>query len=69
MATLTTDTPALEASAGRRGLWAWITTTDHKRIGILYGISAMVFFVVGGVEALLMIPSSSETEVERECSK
>ncbi len=36
------------------GLWSWITTVDHKRIGILYGVTAFVFFVVGGFEALLM---------------
>ncbi len=33
---------------------SWIATTDHKRIGILYLVTCMVFFVVGGVEALLM---------------
>ena len=36
------------------GVWGWITTVDHKRIGILYGVSAFFFFLVGGVEALLM---------------
>jgi cytochrome c oxidase subunit 1 len=35
-------------------LWSWITTTDHKRIGILYGVSAFAFFLVGGLEALIM---------------
>ena len=35
-------------------VWSWLTTVDHKRIGILYGVSAFVFFLVGGVEALLM---------------
>src|SRR5690242_18849356 len=38
---------------GRRVL-GWITTTDHKRIGILYLISSLGFFVVGGIFALLM---------------
>jgi cytochrome c oxidase subunit 1 len=33
---------------------SWLTTVDHKRIGILYGSSAFVFFLVGGIEALLM---------------
>ncbi len=37
-----------------RGLVSWITTVDHKRIGILYGISAFAFLLIGGVEALLM---------------
>ncbi len=36
------------------GLWSWLTTVDHKRIGIMYGVSALVFFIVGGLEALLI---------------
>jgi len=36
------------------GVWSWLTTIDHKRIGILYGISALIFIVMGGIEALLM---------------
>src|ERR687897_744956 len=36
------------------GFWSWVTTIDHKRIGILYGITAFAFFVVGGSEALLI---------------
>ena len=34
------------------GLWSWVTTTDHKKIGIMYFIATMFFFVVAGVEAL-----------------
>ncbi|MEU5837044.1 cytochrome c oxidase subunit I [Streptomyces diacarni] len=33
---------------------AWLTTTDHKKIGSLYMISAFVFFLLGGLMALLM---------------
>ena len=36
------------------GLWSWITTTDHKRIGKLYLFSALFFFALGGLEALLI---------------
>ncbi len=36
------------------GLWSWLTTVDHKRIGILYGYAAFFFFVIGGIEALLL---------------
>ncbi len=36
------------------GLWSWITTVDHKRIGIMYGYAAFFFFIIGGVEALLL---------------
>jgi cytochrome c oxidase subunit 1 len=32
----------------------WVTTTDHKKIGILYGVTALAFFVAGGVLALLV---------------
>jgi cytochrome c oxidase subunit 1 len=36
------------------GLVGWVTTTDHKKIGILYGVTAFAFFLLGGVLALLM---------------
>src|SRR5436190_13089358 len=36
------------------GWWSWLTTVDHKRIGVLYGVTAFLFFLVGGVEALLI---------------
>ena len=47
--------PAL-LSAEQREHWqlAWLSTVDHKRIGILYMLTALVFFVVGGIEALLI---------------
>ena len=35
--------------------WAsWLTTVDHKKIGIMYIVSAFVFFIIGGIEALLI---------------
>ena len=37
-----------------RGWLAWLTTTDHKRIGILYLFATFLFFILGGVEALIM---------------
>ena len=37
-----------------KGWLSWITTTDHKKIGILYLYTTLVFFLLGGVEALLM---------------
>src|SRR3954453_21916410 len=33
---------------------SWFTTVDHKKIGVLYGVTAFVFFVIGGIEALLI---------------
>ncbi len=38
----------------RPGVLGWLTTTDHKRIGILYFFTALGFFGLGGVEALLI---------------
>ena len=36
------------------GWWGWVTTVDHKRIGILYGVTAIIFFLVGGLEAFIL---------------
>ena len=38
----------------RPGVLGWLTTVDHKRIGLLYFWTTLVFFAAGGVEALLM---------------
>lgn len=47
-------TGVLRRPTGYNGLWSWITTVDHKRIGVLYLYSALFFFVIGGLEALLI---------------
>lgn len=36
------------------GLWSWITTVDHKRIGVMYFLTSIFFLLVGGLEALLI---------------
>lgn len=36
------------------GVISWLTTVDHKRIGIMYGCTAFFFFLVGGLEAMLI---------------
>jgi cytochrome c oxidase subunit I len=38
----------------RTGWTSWVTTTDHKRIGIMYLVLTFVFFLMGGTEALLI---------------
>ena len=38
----------------RSGLYDWITTTDHKKIGILYLVNSFLFFFIGGILALLV---------------
>ncbi len=40
--------------AVRHGWKAWVTGVDHKKVGIMYGASALFFFLVGGIEALLI---------------
>ncbi|MGC8761582.1 MAG: cytochrome c oxidase subunit I [Bryobacteraceae bacterium] len=37
-----------------KGLWSWLTTVDHKRIGLMYMWSVLFFFLVGGIFALLI---------------
>jgi cytochrome c oxidase subunit I+III len=38
----------------REGVLGWLTTTDHKRIGLLYLFTSLAFFAAGGTEALLI---------------
>ena len=35
-------------------LHEWVTTVDHKKLGILYVLYALVFLVIGGIEAIIM---------------
>ena len=43
-------TPA--AAGYRSGLYEWVTTTDHKKIGILYIVNSFIFFLLAGLLAL-----------------
>jgi cytochrome c oxidase subunit 1 len=60
-------TPAGDAPAATRaGLRSWLTTVDHKRIGILYLLVTLFFFLTGGLMALvirLQLESSNGTVV------
>lgn len=47
----------------KTGLTGWITTVDHKKIGLMYAIGAIMFFIIGGLEALairtqLIVPNN-----------
>jgi cytochrome c oxidase subunit I+III len=61
MATIA-DTQRARARMGRleriwaepRGVLGWLKTTDHKRIGLMYFVTTLIFFGAGGVEALLI---------------
>jgi len=52
-ATLTPSTPVVPRDKGRI-LVDWLTTTDHKKIGYLYLITSFVYFLIGGVMALMI---------------
>jgi cytochrome c oxidase subunit 1 len=47
------ETPATSRPLTLR-LHDWVTTVDHKRLGILYVLYALVFLLIGGVEAAIM---------------
>jgi cytochrome c oxidase subunit 1 len=52
-ATAPAHAPA-ESYLGESGVWSWLTTVDHKRIGTLYLFTSLFFFLVGGLEAGLI---------------
>jgi cytochrome c oxidase subunit 1 len=37
-----------------KGIWSWMTTVDHKRLGLMYLVGVLSFFAVGGIFALLV---------------
>ena len=48
------ERPPLSLVVSQGRVSSWLTTVDHKRIGILYIVTTFVFFLAGGVLALLM---------------
>jgi cytochrome c oxidase subunit 1 len=55
MAIAATPRPTIfRRPSAAHGLASWLTTVDHKRIGVLYGVTSFAFFLLGGIEALLM---------------
>ena len=48
MAAITSVIPRPTSYAG---LWGWMTTVDHKRIAVLYGVTALILMLIAGVEA------------------
>jgi cytochrome c oxidase subunit I len=57
MATYAAPIPQVVAHDARRertGWTSWLTTTDHKKIGIMYMVTTFAFFLLGGVEALMI---------------
>src|SRR5580704_4736072 len=46
--------PEIEHSQWTTALHEWVTTVDHKKIGIMYVVMAIVFLIIGGAEAVAM---------------
>lgn len=49
-----TLSPVVPRPNTQDGFLGWLSTVDHKRIGVLYGVTAFIFFLLGGLEAVLM---------------
>jgi cytochrome c oxidase subunit 1 len=54
MATAVAQRGLFGRPSAKTGWWSWVTTVDHKRIGILYWVTAIFFFILGGLEALVI---------------
>jgi len=48
------DITLLPRPTAKTGLVSWLTTVDHKKIGMMYGGFAILFFLIGGLEALMI---------------
>src|SRR4051794_38034705 len=46
--------PAVNYLNADRGVWSWLTTVDHKRIGIMYLCSVLIAFLLGGIFAMAL---------------
>ena len=57
-------TGLLQRPTSYSGWWSWVVTVDHKRIGILYGVTAFAFLLIGGIEALVMRLQLATPEAE-----
>ena len=46
--------PAVNYINSEKGIWSWLTTVDHKRIGIMYLVAVSLAFLAGGILAVLV---------------
>jgi cytochrome c oxidase subunit I len=44
--------PAVNYLNADRGVWSWLTTVDHKRIAVMYLVSVLIAFLLGGIFAM-----------------
>ncbi len=52
------------ARPSESGVMSWLTTVDHKRIGILYLVTTFVFFLIGGLMALILRLQLAESNLK-----
>jgi cytochrome c oxidase subunit 1 len=45
------------------GIWSWLTTVDHKRIGILYFVTGLIFLLIAGLEGQLIRTQLAQSEL------
>jgi cytochrome c oxidase subunit I len=62
MSSATTTKGRFDRPSAETGFVSWITTTDHKKIGIMYFFTTLVFFFLGGVEAGLIRAQLAQAE-------
>src|SRR3954449_8241316 len=46
--------PAVNYLNADRGVWSWLTTVDHKRIALMYLVSVLIAFLLGGIFAMAL---------------
>ena len=54
MAVAAADRRLFRRPRATTGWWSWVTTVDHKKIGIMYCATALFFFILGGIQALII---------------
>ena len=64
MTTKSLTLPRIFSRPSAKGIWGWVGTVDHKRIGTLYGITSFIWFLIAGIEALLIRVQLSHAEAE-----
>ena len=64
MTTKSLTLPRIFSRPSAKGIWGWIGTVDHKRIGTLYGITSFIWFLIAGIEALIIRVQLSHAEAE-----
>lgn len=51
---MATAVGTLDHGQSESTVWKWLTTVDHKKIGVLYLVTGFIFFLIGGIEAALV---------------